>query len=121
MKTRVYIIALLSVMTLSLFASQYGPVGMKESFQSQQLLQPIANYKGDVYYAFDSRTPSQYTEESITGYTSRPTTGPRRGFDTPDDLNQSEEYPLGDGLWPLLLMAVVFGGVIYFRRKRAAE
>ena len=46
----------------------------------------------------------------------------RRGgnFDPAAEYGQGPS-PLGDGVWPLLLCAVVFCGVIALRRKRAAE
>lgn len=56
-----------------------------------------------------------------------PANGPRRAksdygdlFDYGADSGQSEQSPIGDAMLPLMLMAVVFGGVIAFRRKREA-
>jgi hypothetical protein len=46
--------------------------------------------------------------------------GPRRtlGHGT-DPGSQSEEFPIGDAVLPLMLMVMLFAGVIYFRRRQA--
>ena len=44
--------------------------------------------------------------------------GPRKGFIDPSNPgNQSNEFPIGDAVLPLLLCAAVFCGVIALRRK----
>ena len=49
-----------------------------------------------------------------------PAKGPRKGFGKPDDPGeQSDEFPIGDAVLPLLLMSMAFAGVIYFRKRRA--
>ncbi len=46
--------------------------------------------------------------------------GPRRGFIDPSNPgNQSNEFPIGDAVLPLSLMALAFAGVIYFRKRHA--
>jgi len=57
-----------------------------------------------------------------------PENGPRKQksgyddlFDTGPDTGQSAEFPIGDAMLPLMLMAVVFSGVVALRRKRSAE
>ena len=46
--------------------------------------------------------------------------GPRRGFIDPSNPgNQSNEFPIGDAVLPLLLMSLAFAGVIYFRKRHA--
>lgn len=49
-----------------------------------------------------------------------PGSGPRRGFDTGAETEQSEEFPVGDAVLPLMICAAVFCGVIALRRKRSA-
>lgn len=49
-----------------------------------------------------------------------PGSGPRRGFDTGAETKQSEEFPIGDAVLPLMMMEMLFAGVVYFRRKRSA-
>jgi len=47
--------------------------------------------------------------------------GPRRGFIDPNNPgNQSNESPIGDAVLPLMLMAMLFAGVVYTRRKKQA-
>ena len=46
---------------------------------------------------------------------------PRRGFDHgPEGGDQSNEGPVGDAVLPLMLMALAFGGVVAFRRRKTA-
>ena len=46
--------------------------------------------------------------------------GPRRGFIDPSNPgNQSNEFPIGDAVLPLALMALTFAGVVYFRKRKA--
>ena len=49
--------------------------------------------------------------------------GPNRAkkFDTGGESGQASEYPIGDAVLPLMVMAFVFCGVIALRRKRALE
>ena len=48
--------------------------------------------------------------------------GPRRSFGTNTDQGyQDEGSPVGDAVLPLMAFAMLFGGVIYMRRKRAAK
>jgi len=48
--------------------------------------------------------------------------GPRKEFGKPTNPgDQSEEYPLGDAVLPMLIMAMLFAGVVYSRRKRALK
>ena len=49
-----------------------------------------------------------------------PGSGPRKGFDTGAETQQSEEFPIGDAVLPLMICAAVFCGVIALRRKRFA-
>lgn len=45
--------------------------------------------------------------------------GPRKGFDHGGETGQSTESPIGDAMLPLMLMAMLFAGVVYTRRKKA--
>jgi len=38
--------------------------------------------------------------------------------DEPSDRPGPHDDPIGEGMWPLLFCAAIFGGVIAFRRKR---
>ena len=37
---------------------------------------------------------------------------------TPGQGKEENQFPLGDALFPLLVMALAFAGITYFRRKR---
>ena len=78
-----------------------------------------------------SNYSSQVTEVGATGVSDMATTtesyspakapsGPRREFGKPGETGQSDEFPIGDAVLPMLLCAAVFCGVIAIRRKRAA-
>ena len=43
---------------------------------------------------------------------------PRKGFDVGGESGRSDEYPIGDAVLPMLLMAVFFAGIVYYRRKK---
>ena len=45
--------------------------------------------------------------------------GTTENDDDPDD--PEEPFPVGDGVWVLMVMATVFCGVIYLRRKRMTD
>ena len=77
-----------------------------------------------------SNYSSQVTAVGATGVSDMATTtesyspakapsGPRRGFDHGAETGQSDEFPIGDAVLPLLLMAMLFAGVVYTRRKKA--
>ena len=123
MKTRVYIIALLSVVAVLVNAQTFSSQrpANTDPIQSQQIMTTGGTYSGTVYEPFSNTTPS---EQSAVGASYSPAktpgSGPRKGFDTPDEPGQSEEYPIGDALLPLLLMAVAFCGVVSLRRRKAA-
>ena len=119
MKTRIYIITLLSVIAVAVNAQTFQPATIDNNvFQSHQILQTGSNYTGQVYEPFSSTTPS---EQSAVGASSSPAkvTGPRKAFDTGGESGRSEESPIGDAMLPLMTFALLACGVIYFRRKRA--
>ena len=118
MKTRLYIIALLSVMSVALFAQVYSSEpNFDPAIKSQQMINGGATYHGVVYEPFSNTTPSEYNSEAAAKAPSV-----RNGFITPGDPgNQSNESPIGDAVLPLLLCAAVFGGVVLLRRKRVAN
>jgi hypothetical protein len=49
-----------------------------------------------------------------------PSHGPRKDFiDINNPGDQSDEFPVGDAVLPLMMMALAFAGVVYFRKRRA--
>ena len=125
MKRRVYIIAILSVIAVTASAQTFGtshkPMQREAeavTVQSQQIMQ-TNTYNGTVYEPFSTATPSEYhpvAGDQESG--GRPHGHIRRGFDVGGESGRSEEFPIGEP-WVMAVMAVVFGGVIALRRRRA--
>ena len=125
MKARIYTIALLSVIAILVNAQPFSGKPIENApIQSQQIMTTGTKYNGTVYEPFNNTTPS---EQSVVGASYSPAKAPdgRRKIGNFDDVpevgEQENTYPIGDAMLPLLLMAVVFCGAIYFRRKRAAQ
>lgn len=119
MRTKLIIIALLSVITISATAQQYSPASVTDpAIQSQQIMSGSA-YNGTVYEPFSNSVPS---EQSTVGSSYTPTSRPRRSKENPGDpgITDDDASPIGDAVLPLMLFAVAFGGVIAFRRRREA-
>ena len=120
MKTRLFIVAVLSAMTMSVLAQTFTPTRVGSgAIQSQQIMQTGA-YNGTVYEPFTNVAPSEYTSGNGSYSPANAPSRPRKDFDHGGETGQSEEFPIGDAMLPLLLMSVVFCGAIYLRRKRAA-
>ena len=119
MKNRLYIIALLSVVTLFAHAQTFQSATRPDyiAFQSMQILRSGSNYSGTVYEPFSAVTPS---ERSAIGARYSPAKSrPRRDFGKPGDPgNQSNESPIGDAVWPLMLFVGVYCGILLIRRKK---
>ena len=116
MKKIVMIIAILSVVTLIATAQTYTPQTNNQAIQSQQIMQKGALYQGTVYEPFGESAPSEYNPVA-TGDASN--VRAVRRFPKPGEIGQSEAYPLGDAVLPMLLCALAFGFVIARRRKHA--
>lgn len=122
MKTRIYIIILFCLATMTALAQTFSAKPIENTpIQSQQIMSTGANYNGTVYEPFTTSTPSEYTEgENAASYSPGKAPGYRKGFGGGPESGQGPS-PIGDAMLPLLLMAVVFCGAIYFRRRRAAQ
>lgn len=123
MKTRNNIIILFCIATMTVYAQPFSGKPIETTpIQSQQIMTTGTNYNGTVYEPFTTSAPSEYTAGGSTeSYNPARAAGRRKGFDIGGETGQANEYPIGDAILPLLLMAVVFSGAIYFRRKRAAQ
>lgn len=86
------------------------------AIQSQKIMTTGAAYSGTVYEPFNNTTPAEYNP--VASAPSNAPSGPRRSFDTGADVKPSEDYPIGDAMLPLLLMALAFGGVVALRKRR---
>ena len=88
------------------------------AIQSQKIMTTGATYNGTVYEPFNNTTPAEYNPVA-TAPANAPS-GPRKNFiDLNNPGNQSEGFPIGDAVLPLLLMSLAFAGVIYFRKRHA--
>ncbi len=118
MRTKIYIIALLSVVAVAVNAQTFQPATIDNSaIQSQQIMQTGTNYSGQVYEPFSSVTPS---EQSAVGAASAPQSNApgRRNSLIGGAEDPPGPSPIGDALLPLLLMAAAFAGWSYLRRRK---
>lgn len=125
MRTKLSISILFCIVAVSTWAqtyrNTYTPSEPREYevIQSQQILKTGA-HEGTIYEPFSSTTPS---EQSAVGAAQATSNGPHRAkkdFDTGGETGRADEFPLGDAMWPLMLFALAFGGVVAFRRRREA-
>lgn len=122
MKTRVYIIALLSVVAVLVNAQTFSSQrpANPDPIQSQQIMTTGGTYSGTVYEPFSNTAPSEQSEVGASYSPAKaPGSGPRKDLigGPEDPLGPS---PIGDALLPLLLMAFAFCGVLSLRRRKAA-
>ena len=142
MRTRLYIIAILSIVTMVANAQTYGKtytpaqrsheaILQQQAIQSQQIMQNGNAYKGTVFEPFGTAVPSDQSEVSTS---SGPTKHLRRGYDAngnwiPDgddfgggaETGNSTQFPIGDALLPMMIFATLFAGVFYLRRKKTEK
>ena len=124
MKTRHYIIAILSVTTLTANAQTYTPASPNDgAIQSQQIMPTGGNYNGTVYEPFSTTAPSEQSAVGASYSPAKAPSGPRKldGFNTATEYGQSNESPIGDAMVPLMVMAAAMAGVVYLRRRRAIK
>ena len=123
MKTRVYIIIIGIIATMSAFAQTFSSQrpANTDPIQSQQIMTTGAAYSGTVYEPFSNTTPSEQTVVGASYSPAKAPGGPRKGFDTGGETGQSEEYPIGDALFPLMLMVILFASDIFFRRQKTVK
>ena len=97
-------------------------MGQEQEWQSTSTLQSSGSAYSSQINAVGATAVSSMatTTESYSPANNAPR-GPRKDFGKPENPGtQSEEFPLGDAVLPMLLCAAVFCGVIAFRRKRSA-
>lgn len=122
MRTKLYIIAILSALTTAAYAVTYGKpysssAGEYAAIQSQRVMSAVSSYNGTVYEPFSSGIPS---EQSVVG--AETSSNPNAGRNVRKGLIGGPEDPLGPSPigepWVMLLCATAFAGVIYFGRKK---
>lgn len=109
---------MITLMAVALIA--LPTMAQQQEWQSTSAMQTSgSNYTPQINAIGATTAPSVAT--TTENYSPATTQGPNRAkkFDTGGDSGQGPS-PIGDAMLPLMLMAVVFGGAIAFRRKREA-
>ncbi|MBR2167129.1 MAG: hypothetical protein IJ920_02190 [Paludibacteraceae bacterium] len=91
--------------------------GQTDAVVSPQSVTTTPRYSSPIYEPFSNSVPSDQTEVGAEQSSSHKG-HIRRGFDTPDDPNQSNESPIGDALLPLIMALAVYCSVRVYRRRR---
>ena len=95
--------------------------GQTDAIVSPQSVTTTPRYSSPIYEPFTNSVPSDQTEVGAE-QSSAHKGHIRRGFINPSDPGDpSHDSPIGDALLPLLALALAFGAVTYFRRKRIAK
>ena len=114
------IVAKKKVMMIIMAAALIALPTMAQDWQSTSAMQGTgSNYAPQVTaVGATSATSEATTTESYSP--AKAPGGPRKDIITPGNPgHQSDESPVGDAVLPLLLMAMAFAGVIYFRKRKA--
>lgn len=134
MKTLRYLLIVIGVLSVvsvaaATFGTTYQPQrrGIQYSQHYAEMPTLTMSSTGSVMMKSGSALPMAAVSGITTADDYAPS-GPRRakrdvggGGTTEDDEdpdNPSEPMPLGDVLWPLMVMALAFCGVVYLRRKK---
>jgi len=113
MKKYIMIIMAVALIVLPAMAQQH-------EWQSTSAMQTSgSNYTPQVNAVGAESAQPMATTTTASYSPAKAPNGPRRGFDHGAESGQSDEFPIGDAVLPLMLMAVAFGGVVYFRRRKA--
>lgn len=120
MKTRISIIALLSVIAISVWAQNNAPANSKVNddviWSTQQRMYSGSQYVGPVYEPFGNTVPSEETEVG-SNFRSSSHGGVRKGFGGGAETGQGPS-PVGDAVWPMMILLGAYCGFLYVRRKR---
>ena len=121
MKTRIYIIIICSFVTMSAYAdmTQYNKSFGQTDYDEMTSDRAVMNstrYSSPIYEPFSNTTPSEQTE--IGSGQSKPNGHIRRGFDTPDEPNQSDESPIGDAVVPMVVLLGAYCAYRLVRRRK---
>lgn len=127
MKARMYIIIIACLATMNAFADMtqsnksFGQSDYDEMTSSRAVMNS-PRYSSPIYEPFSNTTPSEQTD---LGYGSPRKGGLRKTQSDDDPWGENQDpgekdpdSPIGDALFPLLAMALVFGGIILLRRRK---
>lgn len=88
-----------------------------DELTSDRAVMNSTRYSSPIYEPFSNTAPSELSD--VGSGSNPPKGGPRKSLiGGPEDEGPS---PIGDAVLPLLALALAFGAVIYFRRKRIAK
>ena len=91
----------------------------KEEWQSTSVLMPSgSNYTPQISEVGAAQVVSE-AKTTTDVYSPAKAPGGPKFFPKPGEENQSNEFPVGDAVLPLLVMAMLFAGVVYTRRKKS--
>ena len=85
-------------------------------FQSHKILNAGTVYSGTTYVPFDNSVPSDYSAVGAQNAANARSGHVRKGKIPGADTDPGNQYPLGEG-WVLAVFAVLFGGVIAWKKK----
>ena len=89
-----------------------------DEMTSDRAVMNSTRYSSPIYEPFSSTTPSELSEVGSNS-------GSHKGHIRKGLIGGPEDEPgpspIGDAVLPLLALALAFGAVIYFRRKRIAK
>lgn len=92
----------------------------QQDWQSTSVMQGSGSTYSPQVTAVGATSATSEATTSDSHSSANAPSGPRRVIITPGNPgNQSGESPVGDAVLPLLLMAMTFAGVIYFRKRKA--
>ena len=89
-----------------------------DEMTSDRAVMNSTRYSSPIYEPFSASTPSELSEVGANSGSHKGHI--RRGFGEGAETGQGPS-PIGDAVLPLLALALAFGAVIYFRRKRIAK
>lgn len=106
------------LMILVVMVAAFALPTMAQDWQSTSTMQGTGSSYAPQVTAVGATGVSDMATTTESSSPAKAPSGPRRGFDIGGDAGQGPS-PIGDAVLPLMLMAMVFAGVIYFRKRRA--
>ena len=88
----------------------------QEQWKSTSIMSGAGGYTAPITEVGSSSVGQMAT---TTGSAAKAPGGPRRGKIDGADNDPSSQSPIGDAVLPLVLMALTFAGVVYFRKRKA--
>lgn len=121
MKTLQYllIICTLTIATAAFSQAKFKTAEDKEAFEHINVTEPYEFKSTSTMSGSGSNLPIAARNSAMPD-SNEQAQSPRRPYKAPP-ITGGEDMPVGDGMWVLLLMAMLFCGVKYLRRKQALK